>query len=146
MSRIPAMHQTKNHNAPFSLQWRQSECDGVSNHQPRNFLFRLSSEKTSKLRVIGLCAGNSPMTVEFPEQRASNAEDVSIWWRHHGNRNVRTYTFQNGALWTMRQGHCGICEMRLLHSSSTYSFKFPTFVTMYLPHNKSSAFCIKRNI
>ena len=38
---------------------------------------------TSKLRVTGLCAGNSPVTVEFPAQRASNAENVSIWWRHH---------------------------------------------------------------
>ena len=28
--------------------------------------------------------GNSPVTGEFPTQRASNAEIVSIWWRHHG--------------------------------------------------------------
>ena len=34
------------------------------------------------LRVTGLCAGNSPGTGEFPEQMASNAENVSIWWRH----------------------------------------------------------------
>ena len=39
--------------------------------------------KTSKLRVTGLCAGNSPVTDEFPAQKASNAENVSIWWRHH---------------------------------------------------------------
>ena len=37
---------------------------------------------TSKLRVTGLCAGNSPVTGEFPAQKASNAENVSIWWRH----------------------------------------------------------------
>ena len=30
-----------------------------------------------------LCAGNSPVTSEFPTQKASNAENVSIWWRHH---------------------------------------------------------------
>ena len=29
-----------------------------------------------------LC-GTSPMTSEFPAQSASNAEKVSIWWRHH---------------------------------------------------------------
>ena len=29
------------------------------------------------------CAGNSPQTDEFPAQMASNAENVSIWWRHH---------------------------------------------------------------
>ena len=31
----------------------------------------------------GLCDGNSPVTGEFPAPRASNAENVSIWWRHH---------------------------------------------------------------
>ena len=30
--------------------------------------------KTLKLRVTGLCAGNSPGTGEFPAQMASNAE------------------------------------------------------------------------
>ena len=44
---------------------------------------RHRSKKTSKLCVTGLCEGNSPVTGEFPTQRASNAENVSIWWRHH---------------------------------------------------------------
>ena len=44
---------------------------------------RRRSRKTSKLRITGLCRGNSPVTGEFPAQRASNAENVSIWWRHH---------------------------------------------------------------
>ena len=74
---------------PFcpSLQWRHNECDGVSKHQPHECLlsrlFRRRSKKTSKLRVTGLCEGNSPVTGEFPSQRASNADDVFIWWRHH---------------------------------------------------------------
>ena len=47
-------------------------------------LFRRRSKKTSKLRVAGLCEGNSPVTGEFPAQRASNAEnfpldDVIMW-------------------------------------------------------------------
>ena len=46
-------------------------------------LFRRRSKKTSKLRVTGFCVGNSPGTGELPAQRASNAENVSIWWRHH---------------------------------------------------------------
>ena len=69
------------------LQWRHNEHDGVSNHQPHdcllNRLFRRRWKKISKLRVTGLCAGNSPVNSEFPAQRASNAENVSIWWRHH---------------------------------------------------------------
>ena len=40
-------------------------------------------KEKSKLRVTGLCAGNSPVTGEFPVQNASNAENVSIWCRHH---------------------------------------------------------------
>ena len=40
-------------------------------------------KKTSKLRATGLCAGNSLMACELPAQRASNAENVSVWWRHH---------------------------------------------------------------
>ena len=71
-----------------ALRWRHNERDCVSNHQPRhcllNRLFRRRSKKTSKLRVTGLCAGNSPGTGEFPAQMASSAENVSIWWRHHG--------------------------------------------------------------
>ena len=39
-------------------------------------------KKTSKLRVNGLCEGNSPVTGECLAPRASSAEIVSIW-RHH---------------------------------------------------------------
>ena len=70
----------------FAFQWRHNEHGGVSNHQPHhcfNRLFRHRSKKTSKLRVTGLCARNSPVTGEFPAQMASNAENGSIWWRHH---------------------------------------------------------------
>ena len=70
-----------------TLPWRHNEHDSVSNHQPHdcllNCLFGRRSKKVSKLRVTGLCAGNSPGTGEFPAQRASNTENVSIWWRHH---------------------------------------------------------------
>ena len=72
----------------LALQWRHNERDGVSNHQPHDCLlkclFRHRSKKKSKPRVTGLCEMNSPATGEFPTQRASNPENVSIWWRHHG--------------------------------------------------------------
>ena len=45
---------------------------------------RRRSKKTSKIRDTGFCGGNSPVTSDFPAQRASNEENVSIWWRHHG--------------------------------------------------------------
>ena len=70
-----------------TLQWRHNGRGSVSNHRRLHCLlhswFRWRSKKTSKLRVTGLCAGNSPVIGEFPAQKASNAETVSIWWRHH---------------------------------------------------------------
>ena len=50
------------------------------------------SKSTSKLRVTGLCARNSPVTGEFPAQMASNAENVSIWWHHHDSINKHRIT------------------------------------------------------
>ena len=72
----------------IALQWRHNGCDSISNHQPHdcflNCSFRHRSRKTSKLHVTGLCVWNSPEAGEFPAKMASNAENVSIWWRHHG--------------------------------------------------------------
>ena len=71
----------------FPLLWCHNKNNGISNHQPYDCLFirrfRVRSKKTPTLRPTGLCAGNSPVTGEFPIQRASNAVNVSIWWRHH---------------------------------------------------------------
>ena len=55
-----------------SLHWRHNGHDGVSSHQPHgcllNRLFRRRSKKTSKLRVTGLCVGNSPVPVNSPHK------------------------------------------------------------------------------
>ena len=76
----PKIHQS-------TLQWCRNEHHGISNHQHLycllSCLFKCKSKKTSKLHVIGLCVGNSPVTGEFPTQRASDTENVSIWWCHH---------------------------------------------------------------
>ena len=67
-------HQSHMH-FPYSmsLHWRHNEHDCVSNHQPHdcllNRLFKRWSKKTSKLRVTGLCAGNSPGPVNSPHKR-----------------------------------------------------------------------------
>ena len=86
-----------------SLRWRHNGQDGVLNHQPHhcllNRLFGCRSKKTSKLRVTGLCAGNSPGTGEFPTQMPSNAENVSIWWRHH---DIKIFLTQRAQYY----GHC----------------------------------------
>ena len=94
---------------------RHNGRDGVLKHQPHDYLLnrliRRRSKTTSKLRVTGLCAGNSPVAGEFPAQRPRNAENVSIWWRHHivlinyridlvfsqhSNLSIKWFTFQKG--------------------------------------------------
>ena len=78
------------------LQWRHNERDSVSNHRRLhcllNRLFRRRSKKTSKFRVTGVCEGNSPVSSEFPAQRDSNAENISIWWRHHTTSHYKVKT------------------------------------------------------
>ena len=120
-----------------SLQWRHDGRNGVSNHQPHGWLlsrlFRRRSKKTSKLCVTGLCAGNSPVTGEFPAQMASNAENVSIWLRHHVRclrwhlRKVNFYTLthlppgQNGRHFANDVFRCIYCEWNVLYYDSNFS-------------------------
>ena len=55
-----------------ALWWRHNDHDSVSNHQHHECLlnrsFRRRSKKTSKLRVTGLCVGNSPGPVNSPHK------------------------------------------------------------------------------
>ena len=70
MINLPLLNQS--YQSAFSLHWRHNDHDGVSNHQPHgcllNRLFRRWSKKTSKLRVTGLCVGNSPGPVNSPHK------------------------------------------------------------------------------
>ena len=68
----------------ITLQWRQNVCDGVSIHQPHhclfNRLFRRRSQSPASLAFVrGIYRG--PVN---SRQMASNAENVSIWWRFQG--------------------------------------------------------------
>ena len=71
----------------LTLRWHHNGHDGVSNHQPHdcllNRLLWRRSKKTPKLLVTGLCEGNSSVAGKIPAQSAGDAENVSIWWRHH---------------------------------------------------------------
>ena len=75
----------------LSLQWCNNEHDGVSNH-PRDNCSGADQRKYKKIlkfRVTGLCARKSPCGRWIPVQRISNAENVSIWWRHHASPRAR---------------------------------------------------------
>ena len=70
--KTPFSHPCLAINSSKSLRWRHSGRNCVSNHQPHdcllNRLFRHRSKKSSKLRVTGLCAGNSPGPVNSPHK------------------------------------------------------------------------------
>ena len=70
--------------AAISLQWRHNELDGVSASRlfTQSFIRAQIKENINALRHWPLC-GELTGTGEFPAQMASNAEKVSIWWRHH---------------------------------------------------------------
>ena len=89
------------------LEWNIQRCYGISRHSGdyriRNIFLHYNDvimgamasqitrrkysgtdqRKHQSSALLALCAGNSPVTGEFPAQRASNAENVSIRWRHH---------------------------------------------------------------
>ena len=140
-----------------TLQWRHNECDGISNHRHLNCflncLFGRRSKKTSNLGVTGLCEGNPPVTGGFPSQRASNAENVSIWWRHNENglwdlmaAEISRYKFKGKLLNCTQECELPTAEVRttnfciitevlpLLSSIFMFRFKLSSWfiVTLYL--------------
>ena len=110
-----------------ALQWRHNG--------PHDCLFRRRSKKTSELRVTGLCVGNSPVTGEFPAQMASNAEIVSMWWRHHeffAFVQLLLFWWDLSRTFTMIHEHyclnLNLAKNRTLHTHSrTYSLNFYNF-------------------
>ena len=73
----------------LSLQWRNNDHDGVSNHQPHGCLpkrlYMRWLKKTSTLRVTGLCEWNSPRPVNSPHKgpvtrKMFPFDDVIMWW------------------------------------------------------------------
>ena len=87
--RLEMPWRSRNFTALDTLHWRHNDHDGVSNHQLHgcllNRLFRRRSKKTSKLRVTGLCVGDSPGPVNSPHkgpvtQKMFPFDDVIMTW------------------------------------------------------------------
>ena len=105
-----------------SLQWRHNGHNSVSNHQPHDCLlsrlFRCRSKKTSKLRVIGPCAGNLPGPVNSPHKwpvtrKMFPFDDVIMFkaWQsytHTLSRSLRDVTHRRprGRIRCARSGWC----------------------------------------
>ena len=122
------------------LLWRHNERDSVSNHQRLHCLlkrlFRRRSKIISKLRVTGLCAWNSPGTGEFPAQKASNAENVSIWWRHHGIRTPNNSLFSHIDAWTKWLEFCRRRFGMGFINQYWFNFHWDVFVVVQLPASR----------
>ena len=78
---------TPNH-VSTTLHYNDVTVSTIASQSPASRLFiwpfiRAQIKKISKLRVTGPWAENSPVTGEFPAQKASNAENLFIWWSHH---------------------------------------------------------------
>ena len=115
--------------------WRHNGRDGVSNHQPHhclfNRLFRRRSKQATKVRVTSLCVRG------IPPQMASNAENVSIWWRHHAiscsewRSNFITHFIMLGlkSNYTVNGATGGICYLVFTPWGGIYylAFKPPSF-------------------
>ena len=72
---------------PHSI-WNQLVSLGVMASQITSLIIVYSTvywgtDQRKHQSVTGLCPGISPVTGEFPAQMSSNAENVSIWRRHH---------------------------------------------------------------
>ena len=57
----------------------------------------VNQRKQQSSVLLAICAGNSPVTGEFPAQMASNAETVSIGWRHHADYYIHIYVVVSGS-------------------------------------------------
>ena len=126
--------QTAQPYTSVTLQWRHNGRGCISNHQPNgcllNRLFRRRWKKTSKLRVtdVGVCVcvfgggggGGGVHRGGFPAQRASNAENISIWWRHHADKQP-WQIWANGS-----HGSTKACLYKYIHTTNNRAWmKWP---------------------
>ena len=121
-----------------ALQWRHNERDCVLNLRHLDCLHSRLFRRRSKLRVIDLCEGNSPVTGEFPAQRASNAENISIWWRHHVQDNVQIAKLLHiGSLWLKQVGRRS--WTKFMGWAGDDEATIDKMVGLYMPAGPSSA-------
>ena len=96
------------------LHWRHNDHGGVSNHQPHGCLTQSLIQAQIKENIKAprhwpLC-GEFTRICEFPAQKASNAGNVSIWWRHHEHINAKwAFAFKPRGAWSSTSWCVSIC-------------------------------------
>ena len=81
------------------LQWRHNE-----RYVSQITRLRIVYSTVYSSALLTTCAGNSPVTGEFPEQMGSNAENVPISWRHYHLRKGMKTVVSNSKIdnWMLR--------------------------------------------
>ena len=132
-----------NHNHHSGVIMRTIASQITSDSSVAELFVQAQIKETSKLRGTGLCGGNSPVTDEFPAQKASSAEIVSIWWRHHDmtateHITIRSYThFMVYFVFILHKhrGNLGIFLWNLMPQICIYIFN------IYIQNQWSPEFC-----
>ena len=113
----------------YTLQWRHNGRDGVSNHQRHdcllNRLFRRRSKKTSKLRVTGLCEGNSLVTGEFPAKMASDVIQCFHLMTSSRNSQKNLHISPSQAFYVVSVEICFFLEILSCYNTITHVFLQP---------------------
>ena len=89
--------------ASHTLQWRHNKRDGVSNHRRldclHSLLFRRRSKKASKLRITGLCEGNSPHKGPVTRKMFPFGDVIMRVGQSNGHRWIPLTKVSNSELW-----------------------------------------------
>ena len=154
-----------NFNELIAQQWRHDKRDGDSNHQRiyclLKHLFSRRSKKTLKPCVTGLCVrGSRWWPVNSLHKRASDAENVSIWWSHHGHYHWRPGRSYRAVGFVVAGGTTGVVSVGLggavaafcsqgsyfVYSISSWLYFF-NLVILYLHSETSShSYCYLLNV
>ena len=81
---------------------------------------RADQRKHIKLPATGLCVGIHRWPMNSPQKWASNAENVSIWWRHHEKHSLAPVLF----VWRNIPGHCVRPSIHSASANFTYMRKY----------------------
>ena len=120
----------------YSLHWRHNGRDGFSNRLPRdcllNRLFRRRSNKTSKLRVIVLFAGNSPVTHTNGQLRGKCFHSMTSSWAHCVWEITCGFPMKKPMMWRLDDIFLLACTICYVHSRVAGDMRHQNFLVTSL--------------
>ena len=99
----------------------------------------IKHQSSASLAFVG---GNSPVTGEFPAHRASNAVNVSNWWRHHALcRRISQDLAGTSSVFIVFQWFWNLAGVRLCSTATEHLSKFPNDTNILSTDLVSSRLC-----